>query len=59
MPRILHILTRPDDPQAREVIRCQKANPQHEIEIVDLMKPNPNYKDLLHKIFHSDSVESW
>ncbi|HUD83545.1 MAG TPA: hypothetical protein VMQ67_08575 [Candidatus Saccharimonadales bacterium] len=59
MPRILHILTRPDDALAREIIALQNENQRDGIEIVDLTKPRPDYGELLEKIFAADSVESW
>ncbi len=59
MPRVLHILTRPDDALAREIITQQRKKQQEGIEIVDLTKPQPDYGQLLEKIFAADSVESW
>jgi hypothetical protein len=59
MARILHILTRPEDSLAKEIIARQKEFPADEIEIADLTKPNPDYKHLLEQIFASDSVEIW
>jgi len=59
MPRTLHILTRPDDALAGEIIACQKSIQGNEIEIVDLTRPQPDYKSLLEKIFAADSVETW
>ncbi|HEY3855530.1 MAG TPA: hypothetical protein VGO67_14160 [Verrucomicrobiae bacterium] len=59
MAQILHILTRPDDLLATEIIARQKELGTNEVAIVDLTKPNPDYKSLLEKIFASDSVESW
>jgi hypothetical protein len=59
MPRILHILTRADDRLAREVIARQRESRRDGIEIADLTKPQPDYGELLEKIFAADSVESW
>ncbi|HUD48194.1 MAG TPA: hypothetical protein VMR33_15285 [Candidatus Baltobacteraceae bacterium] len=59
MPRILHILTRPDDALALEIIARQKENNRDRIQIVDLRTPRPDYADLLEKIFAAESVESW
>jgi hypothetical protein len=55
----LHILTRPEDSLAREIIARQKSEPQIGIDIVDLTKPRPDYAGLLEKIFAADSVETW
>jgi hypothetical protein len=59
MPRVLHILTRPDDALAREVIARQKSVAGNEVEVVDLTVAEPDYKELAEKIFAADSVESW
>ena len=59
MPRILHILTRPNDALAREVMARQKNGAANKVEAVDLTLPEPDYKALLEKIFHADSVECW
>jgi hypothetical protein len=60
MPRVLHILTKPEDALAREVIaRQQSETRQDGIEIVDLTGTRPDYGELLKKIFAADSVESW
>jgi hypothetical protein len=59
MPRVLHIVTRPEDALAREIIARQREKQRDGIEIVDLTKPQPDYGQLLEKIFAADSVESW
>ena len=59
MARILHILTRPDDSLAKDIIARQKESQSDVIEIADLTKANPDYEHLLELIFASDSVESW
>jgi hypothetical protein len=59
MTRVLHILTRPNDALPREVIVRQKSVAGNEVETVDLTLPEPDYQDLLEKIFAADSVECW
>ncbi len=59
MPRVLHILTRPNDALAREIIARQRESRRDGIEVVDLTKPGPDYNELLDQIFAADSVESW
>jgi hypothetical protein len=59
MRRVLHILTRPGDALAREMIARQKDIAGNEVETVDLTRPEPDYKELLEKIFTADSIESW
>jgi hypothetical protein len=59
MPRVLHILTRPNDALAREVMALQKNGGGNKVEAVDLTPPSPDYKALLEKIFAADSVECW
>jgi hypothetical protein len=59
MRRVLHILTRPDDALARELMARQKNAAGTEVEAVDLTLPEPDYKALLAKIFQAQSVETW
>jgi hypothetical protein len=59
MRSVLHILTRPDDVLARELIALQKNAGANKVEVADLTLPEPDYKALLEKIFAADSVESW
>ena len=59
MKRILHILTQASDPTAAEVISQQRAQPNCEIETVDLNASNLDYARLLEKIFAADSVAVW
>ncbi|HEV7924888.1 MAG TPA: hypothetical protein VGR14_06010 [Verrucomicrobiae bacterium] len=59
MRNVLHILTRPDDALARDLIARQKNTGENKVEVVDLSQPKPEYKALLEKIFAADSVESW
>jgi len=57
--KALHILTRQDDAVADEVINRQRAQPECEIELVDLRTDDPDYAGLLEKIFAADSVAVW
>jgi hypothetical protein len=59
MPRVLHILTRPNDTLARNLIARQKSSVASEVEVVDLTLPAPDYKELLGKIFAAESIECW
>ena len=59
MRTVLHILTRPDDLLAQEIISRQKTQPGLKIEVVDLTGPEPDYAALLEKIFDAHAVESW
>jgi hypothetical protein len=59
MPAILHILTKPEDAFAREIISHQKQSANVRVESVDLTRPEPDYGALLEKIFAADSVEVW
>lgn len=56
---ILHILTRPEDALAREIIALQARQPGVRVEAEDLTRPEPDYPALLGKIFTVDSVEVW
>lgn len=57
MPRLLHILTKPDDSFARDVIARQEPN--FETEVVDLTVREPDYDQLLEAVFKADSVQVW
>jgi hypothetical protein len=59
MRRVLHILTRPEDALARDLMARQKSRPENQVEVVDLNLPAPDYKLLLEKIFEADSIETW
>jgi hypothetical protein len=59
MRQALHILTKPEDDLAEVVIDAQRRLPDHGVEVVDLTVPEPDYRDLLEKIFRADSVQVW
>ena len=56
---VLHILTRPDDTLAREVIAGQRGQPGQEVNVVDLTAAEPDYTRLLQEIFAADSIAVW
>jgi hypothetical protein len=59
MPRVLHILTRPDDALAQAIMAQQKSADGNKVAVVDLTLPQPDYKALLEKIFAAESIQSW
>jgi len=59
MQAVLHILTRPADTLAGEIITRQTSQPEVKVEVVDLTQPEPDYAALLEKIFAADSVAVW
>ncbi len=59
MRRILHIVTKPESKSAQELIESQKKDPANEVCHFDLTAPDPDYNDLLDKIFDADSVQCW
>ena len=59
MRAVLHLLTRPNDSLAAEVITLQKAAPELELRVVDLTGAEPDYAKVLEEIFKADSVEVW
>ena len=60
MARIIHILTREDDPLPAIIIAAQETS-GHEARVVDLTEVDPNgdYSILLEEIFAADSVQVW
>ena len=59
MPALLHILTQENDPLAAEMISRHRALPECRVEVADLTQPQPDYAELLDKIFAADSVQVW
>ena len=57
MRTILHILTRPEDELAREMIAKQRTLADTKVEIVELTDAEPDYGALIEAIFAADSVE--
>ena len=59
MRRLLHILTSENERRAREIIDWERAQPDSEIEVVDLRETEPDYRALLEAIFAADSIAVW
>ncbi len=59
MRQVLHILTRPSDDLANEVITRQQQDPELRVAVVDLSGEEPDYAALLEAIFAADSIASW
>ena len=55
----LHILTKPDDEFARQIIEIPKNDPGQGMEVFDLTILDPDFDRLLEKIFTADSVIVW
>jgi hypothetical protein len=58
MPRLLHIITKPDDSLPKDLAGRQREA-GNEVEVVDLTVSEPDYKGLLKKVFEADSVQCW
>ena len=59
MRAILHILTKPGDSLADQVIADQQEQPDLRVNVVDLAASEPDYSNLLEEIFSADSIEVW
>jgi hypothetical protein len=59
MRTILHVLTKPDDSLASNVIAAQRNQKDQQIKVVDLTKTEPDYARLLEEVFAADSVAVW
>jgi hypothetical protein len=59
MRRVLHIVTREDEPLAAEIIRLQSEQPDREVDVVELGQGRPDYEALLEKIFAADCLHVW
>ena len=56
---VLHILTRPDDTLAQEIIARQRDQSDQVVNVVDLTAAEPDYARLIQEIFAADSVAVW
>ncbi len=56
---LLHVLTRADAELAQKMIAAQKLKIENQVEVVDLTQAEPDYRELLEKIFKADSVQVW
>jgi len=59
MKQVLHIVTRPDDTLASEIIARQTKKPDLRLTVIDLTTPNPDYEALLESIFMAGSIAVW
>jgi hypothetical protein len=59
MRKVLHILTKETDADADEVISRQRTLLDCKQETVNLAFDQPDYTNLLEKIFAADSVAVW
>ena len=59
MGELLHILTKPDDLFAAELIAQQRAAEAQRVRVVDLTGTEPDYCALLEWIFTADSIQVW
>jgi hypothetical protein len=59
MATALHILTKPDDAFARDIIAREPTLAGPTVDVVDLTGDSPDYADLLQRIFAADSVAVW
>jgi len=59
MRAVLHINTRPDDALALAMLAGQSGQADLRVDVVDLTTPEPNYAELLERIFAADSIEVW
>jgi hypothetical protein len=56
---ILHIITSKEDALPAEIIRLQGGLPECPVESVNLTEANPDYAQLVRRIFATDSVAVW
>ncbi|MBM3851306.1 MAG: hypothetical protein FJ396_14210 [Verrucomicrobia bacterium] len=60
MTRLLHVLTRPADPEVSRLIDDQRRLPDHEVLVRALdSEATPDYRELLAQVFAADSVACW
>jgi hypothetical protein len=59
MAKILHIQTQPDDPLAQQVYEDQSRLGEHDLQLICLTEPDPDYRQLLEAVFEADSISVW
>ena len=59
MPIRLHLITRPQDPLAQEVVRRHFEVEGAQIRVIDLTTGPVDYTALVEAIFEADSVLVW
>lgn len=59
MRQILHIVTKPDDKLAAEIVAAQRKQPNTAVNVADLTGKAPDYEKLLEDIFKADSIQVW
>ena len=59
MAKILHLLTRPDDSFALAIAETQRGDSANQVEVIDLTAGEPDYAQLVEKVFAADSIETW
>lgn len=59
MTTALHILTKPDDTLAEDIIARQRSQTGLTVDVADLTVDSPDYAGLLQRIFAADSVAVW
>jgi len=58
MAHILHLLTCAEDAFAADMMARQKAG-GHQVEAIDLTVAEPDYEDVVKRIFQADSIQTW
>ena len=59
MKQVLHLITKEEDVLSANVIATQRQSSDLNVEVLDLSKGEPDYKQLVEKIFAADSVAVW
>jgi hypothetical protein len=59
MPRLLHILTRPAEDLALQLIERQRKEAANQVVVVDLTQGEPDYVALVQEVLAADVVASW
>jgi hypothetical protein len=59
MKTLLHLLNQPADDLVLAVVSAQKSNPENTVTVIDLSRPETDYRDVLESVFAADSVQCW
>ncbi len=55
----LHVLLRPADDLVKSLMESVAKDPEVRVEVVDLSQGQPDYPQLVERIFAADSVATW
>ena len=59
MKTLLHLLNQPADDLVLAVVSAQKSNPENTVTVIDLSRPETDYRAVVESVFSADSIQCW